>query len=194
MFTIVCVCECECVCVSACVCDAGCSRLAAFMSLCRGRRRRERRRRHRCRWWGPHYRGPAQVLGVWRDLGRRCHGPGEHNRCCTETNKAEKCYADRSKKTRPQCVCLLRDGKKQRSCRRCLGEFLCQAGTISRVGTVFLRYFWQSNHRIYGHIRCIYTVLANPSYLEVETPRFGITAPSQTSAYTQWLHFAPIAM
>jgi len=23
--------------------------------------------------------------------------------------------------------------------------------------------FWQGNHRIYGHIRCIYTVLANPS-------------------------------
>jgi len=40
---------------------------------------------------------------------------------------------------------------------------------IDRVGqnhiyTVYIRYFWQGNHQIYGHIRCIYTVLANPSY------------------------------
>ena len=37
----------------------------------------------------------------------------------------------------------------------------------SRVGqnhmyTVYIRYFWQGNHEMYGHIRCIYTVLANP--------------------------------
>jgi hypothetical protein len=39
---------------------------------------------------------------------------------------------------------------------------------IARVGqnpmyTVYIRYFWQGNYQIYGHIRCIYTVLANPS-------------------------------
>jgi len=39
----------------------------------------------------------------------------------------------------------------------------------SRVGqnhiyTVYIRYFWQRNHQIYGHLRCIYTVLANPTY------------------------------
>ena len=28
--------------------------------------------------------------------------------------------------------------------------------------TVCIRYIWQGNHHIYGHIRCIYTVLANP--------------------------------
>jgi len=28
---------------------------------------------------------------------------------------------------------------------------------------VYIRYFWQVNHQIYGHIRCIYTVLANPA-------------------------------
>jgi hypothetical protein len=38
---------------------------------------------------------------------------------------------------------------------------------VVRVGqnhicTVYIRYFWQGNHQIYGHIRCIYTVLANP--------------------------------
>ena len=30
---------------------------------------------------------------------------------------------------------------------------------------VYIRYFWQGNHQIYGHIRCIYTVLANPRHL-----------------------------
>jgi len=38
---------------------------------------------------------------------------------------------------------------------------------MSRVGqnhtyTVYIRFFWQGNHQIYGHIRCICTVLANP--------------------------------
>jgi hypothetical protein len=38
---------------------------------------------------------------------------------------------------------------------------------VDRVGqnhiyTVYIRYFWLGNHQIYGHIRCIYTVLANP--------------------------------
>ena len=38
---------------------------------------------------------------------------------------------------------------------------------MSRVGqyhiyTVCIRYFWQGNQQIYGHIRCIYTVLASP--------------------------------
>jgi hypothetical protein len=41
---------------------------------------------------------------------------------------------------------------------------------MSRVGqnhiyTVYIRYFWQGNHQIYGHIRCIYTVLANPKHV-----------------------------
>jgi len=32
----------------------------------------------------------------------------------------------------------------------------------NHIYTVYIRYFWQGNHQIYGHIRCIYTVLANP--------------------------------
>jgi hypothetical protein len=32
------------------------------------------------------------------------------------------------------------------------------------IFTVYIRYFWQRNHQMYGHIRCIYTVLANPDY------------------------------
>jgi hypothetical protein len=31
------------------------------------------------------------------------------------------------------------------------------------ICTVHIRYFWQGNHQIYGHIRCIYTVRANPT-------------------------------
>jgi hypothetical protein len=30
------------------------------------------------------------------------------------------------------------------------------------VYTVYIRCFGQGNHHIYGHIRCAYTVLANP--------------------------------
>jgi hypothetical protein len=42
-------------------------------------------------------------------------------------------------------------------------------GHIRRVGqnhiyTVYIRYFWQGNYQIYGHIRCMYTVLANPTH------------------------------
>ena len=39
---------------------------------------------------------------------------------------------------------------------------------MNRVGqnhihTVYIRYFWQENHQIYGHIRGACTVLANPT-------------------------------
>jgi hypothetical protein len=37
----------------------------------------------------------------------------------------------------------------------------CRVGQ-NHIYTMYVRYFWQGNHRIYGHIRCIYTVLANP--------------------------------
>jgi len=30
---------------------------------------------------------------------------------------------------------------------------------------VHIRYIWQGNRQIYGHIRCIYTVLSNPMYV-----------------------------
>ena len=29
---------------------------------------------------------------------------------------------------------------------------------------MYTRYFWQGIHHTYGHIRCAYTVLANPIY------------------------------
>jgi len=35
--------------------------------------------------------------------------------------------------------------------------------TVIRFGpTLYIRHFWQGNHHTYGHIRCVYTVLANP--------------------------------
>ena len=33
----------------------------------------------------------------------------------------------------------------------------------SHINTVYIRYFSQGNHLIYGHTRCIYTILANPT-------------------------------
>jgi len=35
----------------------------------------------------------------------------------------------------------------------------------NHIYTVYIRYFWQGNHQIYGHIRCIYTILANPKHV-----------------------------
>jgi hypothetical protein len=42
---------------------------------------------------------------------------------------------------------------------------ICRVGQ-NHIYTVYIRYFWQGNHQIYGHIRCIYTVLANPEYMQ----------------------------
>jgi len=43
---------------------------------------------------------------------------------------------------------------------RSLCVFLGLARTIY-IYTVYIRYYWQGNHQMYGHIQCIYTVLAN---------------------------------
>ena len=42
------------------------------------------------------------------------------------------------------------------------------AKKLGLARTVYVRYFWQGNHQIYSHIRCIYTVLANPRETEVQ--------------------------
>jgi len=39
--------------------------------------------------------------------------------------------------------------------------FIIRVGQ-NHINTVYIRHFWQGNYQIYGHIRCIYTVLANP--------------------------------
>ena len=33
------------------------------------------------------------------------------------------------------------------------------------VYTVYIRYYRQGNHHTYGHIQCVYTVLANPRHM-----------------------------
>ena len=52
---------------------------------------------------------------------------------------------------------------------RCTVERICRVGQnhiyIRCMYTVYIRYFMQGNHQIYGHIRCIYTVLANPTHM-----------------------------
>jgi hypothetical protein len=58
---------------------------------------------------------------------------------------------------------------------------------IHRVGqdhiyTVYIRYFWQKNDQIYGHIRCIYTVLANP----INTPFVTPNLDTPTAKSTDW--------
>jgi hypothetical protein len=47
-------------------------------------------------------------------------------------------------------------------------KFLTSGSLLFRVDqnhiyTVYIRYFWQGNHQTYGHILCIYAVLANPT-------------------------------
>jgi hypothetical protein len=40
------------------------------------------------------------------------------------------------------------------------------ARTIYILYTAYIRYFWQGNHRVYGHIWCVYTVWANPTHTQ----------------------------
>ena len=63
---------------------------------------------------------------------------------------------------------------------------MCRVGQNHKY-TVYKRYFWQGNHQIYVHLRCIYTVLANPThvgnveyaYLEITCTTRPLTLPSE---------------
>jgi hypothetical protein len=35
------------------------------------------------------------------------------------------------------------------------------------IYTAYVRYVWQGDHQIYSHMRCIYTILANPKTLKL---------------------------
>jgi hypothetical protein len=80
------------------------------------------------------------------------------------------------------CVCLgVLRGCKISSCKStfCDTERHWQRTTPIRahmqgwpephIYTVYIRYFWQGNHQTYGHIRCIYTVLANPTHMTYDS-------------------------
>jgi hypothetical protein len=53
--------------------------------------------------------------------------------------------------------------RSDRSCRQERNRNTPTVGLARTIYIVYIRYFWQGNHQIHGHIRCIYTVLANPS-------------------------------
>ena len=41
---------------------------------------------------------------------------------------------------------------------------MCRVGQ-NHIYTVYVRYLWQGNHQIYGHVRSICTVLANHTHV-----------------------------
>ena len=52
-------------------------------------------------------------------------------------------------------------------------------GKVGRVGqnhiyTVYIQYFWQGNHQIYGHIRCIYRIWFWPTLQKVSKKEVGL--------------------
>jgi hypothetical protein len=69
-----------------------------------------------------------------------------------ETYSSKKiAYASWGKFLYPQAVCV---GPNR-------PDYVC----VGLARTLYIRYFWQGNHPVYGHIRCIYTVMANPTYV-----------------------------
>jgi hypothetical protein len=61
----------------------------------------------------------------------------------------------------------------------------------NHIYTVYIRYFWQGNHQMYGRIRCIYTVLANPAHsLKQITTNYNKTAllanPTHAHSWHPW--------
>ena len=40
----------------------------------------------------------------------------------------------------------------------------CVGLARTNIYTVYIRFFWQENHRMYSHIQCMYTVLAYPRH------------------------------
>jgi len=71
-----------------------------------------------------------------------------------------------------KCVCACLSFSCHQVCTRvfCASCLLLPLRYTCRIGqdhiyTVHIRYFWQGNHQIYSHIRCIHTVLANPIHL-----------------------------
>jgi hypothetical protein len=50
----------------------------------------------------------------------------------------------------------------QKILQKCLPKAKIHRVGQNHIYTVYIWYFWQGIHQIHGHIRCIYTVLANP--------------------------------
>ena len=59
------------------------------------------------------------------------------------------------------------------------------------ICSVCTRYFGQENHQIYGHMRCIYTVLANPIYIRCIYGIFGREITKYTVICSVYTRFGP---
>jgi len=64
-------------------------------------------------------------------------------------------------------------------------------GLARTIYTVHIRCFWQGDHHIYGHIRCIYTVLANPIYMRCIYGTSGREITIYTVIYVADIQFWP---
>ena len=49
---------------------------------------------------------------------------------------------------------------------------------------MYIRYFWQGTHQIYGHIRCIYKVLAN--FIICKCPFEATSEPRVDEVLEKW--------
>ena len=56
-----------------------------------------------------------------------------------------------------------------------------------QVFTVYIRYFRQGNRHTYGHIRCVYTVPANPIYEHACVPLVIISKAVNVWLSRQWM-------
>jgi len=56
---------------------------------------------------------------------------------------------------------------------------MCRVGQNHKyIYTVHIRSFWQESHQIYGHIPCVYTVLANPMHVRsFDVHPSGVSTP-----------------
>jgi len=74
-----------------------------------------------------------------------------------------KSSSDEFARSRPSIPACCDSEQEHHVCVLCV-FCICRVGQ-NHTYTVYIRYFWQGHHQIYGHIRCIYTVLANPMCL-----------------------------
>jgi len=57
---------------------------------------------------------------------------------------------------------------------------ICRVGQ-DHIYTVYIRYFWQGNHQIYGHARCIPVYGSGQPYVY---DRISDKTPAQNTVYT----------
>ena len=82
------------------------------------------------------------------------------------------CTMRRISKKKSVCACLYyaSNFKSQFKGQSTRCRYMCMFRVMFRVFqnhiyTVYIRYFWQENHQLYGHIQSMFIVLANPMYV-----------------------------